>query len=81
MLCVFELRNGDLITSSYDGTIKIIKLSEDNKSYESIQEMKGRGDSQNFRKLIELLDGYIISCDSKHILVWKKNNECEYGLL
>lgn len=74
VLCVFELRNGDLITSSYDGTIKIIKLSEDNKSYEFIQEMKGREDSQYFRKLIELLNGYIVSCDSKHILVWKKNN-------
>ena len=74
VLCVFELKNGHLIITSYDSTIKIIKLSEDNKSYELIQEMKGKEDSQKFRKLIELSNGYLVSCDSNHILVWKKNN-------
>ena len=66
-----QLKNENIVTCSWDNTLKIIKLYPNN-NYEVIQILTGH---KNFvDKAIELEDGNLLTCsDDNTIILWNKN--------
>lgn len=66
-----QLKNENIVTCSWDCTLKIIKLISNNK-YEIVQILNEHTFFIN--KALELEDGKLLTCsDDKTIIVWKKN--------
>lgn len=66
-----QLRNENIVTCSWDNTLKIIKLLPKNK-YEVIQTLKEH--KNVIDKAIELEDGRLLTCsDDQTVIMWKKN--------
>ena len=66
-----QLRNENIVTCSWDFTLKIIKLLPNNK-YEVIQVLEEHTDVVD--KALEMEDGKLLTCtDDKLIIIWKKN--------
>ena len=67
-----QLKNENIVTCSWDETLKIIKLLPDNK-YQVIQTLKGH--KNVIDKAIEMEDGKLLTCsDDTTVIVWKKNS-------
>ena len=71
-----KLLNGNLIICSLN-SIDIIKLSEnDLGSYDIIQKLEGKNNSENINKIKEIQEkNYLISCDKNNIILYEKNLE------
>ena len=71
-----KLLNGNLIICSLN-SIDIIKLSEnDLGSYDIIQKLEGKNNSENINKIKEIKEkNYLISCDKNNIILYEKNPE------
>ena len=71
-----KLLNGNLIICSLN-SIDIIKLSEnDLGSYDIIQKLEGKNNSENINKIKEIQEkNYLISCDKNNIILYEKNPE------
>ena len=68
----FQLNNNNILTCSYDRTMKIIKLTEDNK-YNLEQNLTGHSDA--IFKAIEIRDNVLISVSNdKTMKIWNLNN-------
>ena len=66
-----QLRNENIVTCSWDYTLKIIKLIGKDK-YEVVQILKAHEFVVD--KAIELEDGRLLTCaDDNYIIIWKKN--------
>jgi WD40 repeat protein len=66
-----QLKNENIVTCSWDETLKINKLLPDNK-YQIIQKLEGH--KHVIDKAIELEDGKLLTCsDDTTVFVWKKN--------
>ena len=66
-----QLKNENIVTCSWDNTLKIIKLIPNNK-YEVIQVLEGH--TFYVDKALETEDGKLItSADDKYVIIWKKN--------
>ena len=80
---VTKLANGHLIICSYN-IMNIIELKNDFvlskfRKYTLIQKLKGRRESGNINKVIEIIDkNYLISCDEAFIITWHKNPDKKY---
>ena len=71
-----KLSNNNLIICSLNN-IDIIKLSEDDLgSYNIIQKLKGKNNSENINKIKEIPEkNYLISCDKNNIILYSKDPE------
>lgn len=69
VICIDQLKSGEIITCSDDATIQILDLN----SYEIIQCLNCLNDSKGISKVIELKNSNIVSSDWNHILFWKKD--------
>ena len=71
-----KLSNGNIIICSLNN-ISLIKLSEnDLGSYNLIQKLEGKNNSENINKIKEIQEkNYLISCDKNNIILYKKNLE------
>lgn len=69
VICINQLKTGEIITSSDDSTIKILDLN----NYEIIQSLECLSDSKGISKVIELNNSNLVSSDWNHILFWNKN--------
>lgn len=68
-----QLENENIVTISWDHTLKIIKLLP-NYKYEVIQELKAH--TYVVDKALETKEGKLITCaNDKLVIVWKKNND------
>ena len=68
-----QLKNENIVTCSWDFTLKIIKLISNNK-YEVIQILKGH--TFYVDKALETEEGQLItSADDKTVIIWKKNEK------
>ena len=66
-----QLKNENIVTCSWDETLKIIKLLPDNK-YQVIQTLDEHKNVIN--KAIEMEDSKLLTCsDDKTVIIWKKN--------
>ena len=71
-----KLFNDNLIICSLNN-IDIIKLSQnDLGSYDMIQKLEGKNNSENINKIKEIQEkNYLISCDKNNIILYEKNLE------
>ena len=69
VICINQLKTGEIITCSDDSTIKILDLND----YEIIQNLECLSDSKGISKVIELNNSNLVSSDWNHILFWNKN--------
>ena len=72
-----QLSNGNLVICSLN-SIDIINFFEDNDliSHTLNQQLKGKNNSYNINKVIEIRKkNYLISCDKNNIIIFSKNNE------
>ena len=72
-----QLSNGNIVICSLN-TIDIINLLEDNDSisYTLNQQLKGKINSYNINKVIEIREkNYLISCDKNNLIIFSKNEE------
>ena len=78
VICIDQLKSGEIITCSDDSTIQILDLN----CYEIIQCLNCLNDSNGISKVIELKNSNLISLDWNHILFWKKDRVTnQYQLL
>ena len=69
---ITELKNGFLVTTSEDKTIKILKMDYLNKKYEIIQTLTGH--TSSVWMALELSDGRMATCSNdKTIRIWQNN--------
>ena len=75
-----QLSNGNILTCSHDGTMKIIKLTEDNnEDNKYILEQNLTGHSKTIYKAIEIRDNVLISVSAdKTMKIWNLNNNNKY---
>ena len=72
-----QLSNGNLVICSLN-TIDIINLLQNNDSISHTlnQQLKGKNNSYNINKVIEIRKkNYLISCDKNNIIIFSKNNQ------
>ena len=71
-----KLSDGNLIICSFNN-IDIIKLNDnDLGSYDIIQKLEVKNNSENINKIKEIKDqNYLISCDKNNIILYEKNKE------
>jgi len=69
VICIDQLKSGEIITCSDDATIQILDLN----SYGIIQCLNCLNDSKGISKVIELKNTNLVSSDWNHILFWKKD--------
>ena len=69
VICINQLKSGEIISCSDDLTIKIFDLN----TYEIIETLNCLNDSKGISKIIELNNNNLVSSDWNHILFWNKN--------
>ena len=70
--CLIQLNSGELVSCSYDNTIKLYNINEN--EYKVIQTLNEHKEGVN--KIIELKNKKLVSCSSdNNIIFYFKNNK------
>ena len=74
VLCITKLDSGILASCSYDRTIKLFNIKENN--YELLQTLNNH--TSNIYKIIEIKNKYLISCSSDKSIIFYTKDKSEY---